>query len=98
MLKKEHEDSGEALAGAVDYLIAIGDYARFFEEGAIRAGMCRQNVFYFPAHPGNSAEGEEAKAEEARLLNARVQQIDLVLLKGSRGMRMETMLDMFTAC
>jgi UDP-N-acetylmuramoyl-tripeptide--D-alanyl-D-alanine ligase len=96
--QEEHEASGEALAGAVDYLIAIGDNARFFVEGARRAGMPGQHIFYFPAHPGNSAEVEEAKAEAARLLNARVQQSDLVLLKGSRGMRMETMLDMLTVC
>lgn len=94
--REEHEASGVALAGTVDYLVAIGDNARFFVEGAIRAGMPKENIFYFPAQPSNSTEVEEAKAEAAQLLNARVQQSDLILLKGSRGMHMETMLNMFT--
>jgi UDP-N-acetylmuramoyl-tripeptide--D-alanyl-D-alanine ligase len=44
----------------------------------------------------NSAELEAAKRAAADLLKHKVRPGDLVLLKGSRGMRMETMLAIFS--
>ncbi len=92
--RAEHTTSGTALAGLVDYLIAIGDQARFYAEGAIAAGMPEKNVYYFSADVNNSAELEAAKRAAADLVMHEVRPGDLVLLKGSRGMRMETMLAM----
>ena len=46
----EHFACGQALAGTIDYLIAIGDLARFYAEGAIAAGMSAKNFTYLRAH------------------------------------------------
>jgi UDP-N-acetylmuramoyl-tripeptide--D-alanyl-D-alanine ligase len=92
--RAEHLASGQALVGAVDYLVAIGDQARFFVEGTRQAGMPEKNIYYFAAGVENSSELEAAKRAAADLLKQHVRSSDLVLIKGSRGMHMETMLDM----
>ena len=92
--RSEHRLSGEALAGVVDYLVAIGDEARYYVEGAIRSGMSAGNIYYFDADVENGLELEAAKQAGVDLLKKEVKSGDLVLLKGSRGMHMETMLDM----
>src|SRR5947209_6828488 len=92
--RAEHRLSGEALAGVVDYLIAIGDEARYYVEGAIRSRMSANNIYYFDADVENGLELEAAKQAGVDLLKKEVKSGDLVLLKGSRGMHMETMLDM----
>jgi len=92
--RAEHLATGAALAGVVDYLVAIGDQARFFVEGATQAGMPSQNTYLFAADVENSAALEATKRAAADLLKQKVHSIDLVLLKGSRGMHIETMLDM----
>jgi UDP-N-acetylmuramoyl-tripeptide--D-alanyl-D-alanine ligase len=88
----EHYATGQTLAETVDYLVAIGDQARFFVEGARAAGMPEQNTYYFRADVNNSAELEAARQAAADLLKREVQNEDLVLIKGSRGMRMETII------
>ncbi|MFL5628326.1 MAG: UDP-N-acetylmuramoyl-tripeptide--D-alanyl-D-alanine ligase [Ktedonobacteraceae bacterium] len=92
--RAEHRASGEALVGVVDYLVAIGDKARYYVEGAIRAKMPAEHVYYFNVDVENEAELEEAKRAAADLLKNEVKGADMVLLKGSRGMCMETMLAM----
>ena len=92
----EHYATGEALAEKVDYLLAIGEQARYYVEGAIAAGMAQQHIYYFSADPENKTQLEEAKHAAADLLMQEVRSSDLILLKGSRSMRMETMLDMLT--
>jgi len=92
--REEHIASGEALVGTIDYLVAIGDHARFYVEGAWQAGMLEKNIHYFRANVENAAELESAKQAAADLLKREVHCDDLVLLKGSRGMRMETTLEM----
>src|SRR5205085_4954947 len=82
----EHRASGEALVGIIDYLVAIGDQARFYVEGAIAAGMPVENAHYFSADVENSHELEEAKRAAVELLKQHARSDDLVLLKGSRGM------------
>jgi UDP-N-acetylmuramoyl-tripeptide--D-alanyl-D-alanine ligase len=88
----EHTQCGRELAGTLDNLIAIGDEARYFVEGAIAAGMPEFRTYYFHANVEDAAELEAAKQAAADLLRREVRSHDLVLLKGSRGMRMETML------
>jgi UDP-N-acetylmuramyl pentapeptide synthase len=56
--------------------------------------MLEKNIHYFRADVENAAELESAKQVAADLLACEVKSDDLVLLKGSRGMRMETMLNM----
>jgi UDP-N-acetylmuramoyl-tripeptide--D-alanyl-D-alanine ligase len=94
--RQEHFASGEAVAGVADYLIAIGDKARFYVEGALHAGMKPEQTYYFSANVENAAELEAAKRAAADLLVHEVHAEDLVLLKGSRGMRTETMMKMWS--
>src|SRR5204863_3007874 len=47
--REEHALTGAALARLVDYIIAIGDQARFYVEGALEAGMPIDHVTYFAA-------------------------------------------------
>jgi len=92
--REEHLASGKALVGTIDHLVAIGDQARFYIEGAIQAGMPEKSTHYFGADVENTQELETAKLAAADLLKREVHRDDLVLIKGSRGMRMETMLHM----
>lgn len=92
--EEEHRKSGEIMAQNVDYLIAVGDEARFYIEGALQAGMSAKNAYYFRADVESNAELEAAKQATAELLKREVKSDDLVLIKGSRGMRMETILEM----
>jgi len=87
----EHCESGRALVGAIDYLVAVGDEARYYVEGAIRSKMPAEQIYYFDADVENGPELEAAKRAAADLLKKEVKSADMVLIKGSRGMRMETM-------
>ena len=89
---EEHAACGKEIAGKIDYLIAIGDKASFYVEGAMQAGMPENNMHYFRADVENATELEAAKQAAANVLTREVHSEDLVLIKGSRGMRMETML------
>lgn len=91
----EHYAVGQALFGNVDYLIAIGDQARFYVEGAQDAGMPTEYIHFFAADVHNSSGLEAAKGAAANVLIRNVQSIDLLLLKGSNPLHMQTMLDMF---
>ncbi|WP_084657954.1 UDP-N-acetylmuramoyl-tripeptide--D-alanyl-D-alanine ligase [Thermogemmatispora onikobensis] len=95
--EREHRRAGEALGSLVDYLVAIGDQARHYVEGARAAGLPPECAHYFPADPQDRSALEEAKRAAAALLMAEVYPADLVLLKGSRGMAMETMLKLWSA-
>lgn len=90
--REEHLQSGTYLAGTVDYLVAVGDQARYYIEGAIDAGLPAEQTWFFPANVEHEEELQAAKHAAADLLKQRVRGEDLVLIKGSRGMQMETML------
>lgn len=62
----------------IDKLITIGDMASLIDKGAIDANMDKSNIFHF------------ANKEVATVfINASVNPGDLILVKGSQGMRME---------
>ena len=66
---------------SIDMLIAVGNFAQKVAEEAISAGLPRKNVFVF------------SNAEQAGMrLKSLVAEGDVVLLKGSRGMKMEDMI------
>ncbi|HTK09819.1 MAG TPA: UDP-N-acetylmuramoyl-tripeptide--D-alanyl-D-alanine ligase [Ktedonobacteraceae bacterium] len=90
--REEHLLSGAALAGNIERLVAIGDEARFYVEGAIAAGMPADHTYYFSANVRDSQEVTAVKRAVADLLKHEVGRNDLVLVKGSRGMMMETLL------
>ncbi|GCE05364.1 UDP-N-acetylmuramoyl-tripeptide--D-alanyl-D-alanine ligase [Dictyobacter aurantiacus] len=93
----EHYNTGTELAHLVDYVIAIGEQARYFVEGAVAAGMSEDHTFYFAAHLDNPAELEAAKQAAANILRENVKSADLVLLKASFGLGMDTLLAMLQA-
>nr|PZN36749.1 MAG: UDP-N-acetylmuramoyl-tripeptide--D-alanyl-D-alanine ligase [Bacillota bacterium] len=73
-----HREVGQAAAQVADRLWAVGELARWIAEGALDAGM----------DPG-AVEWHREKGEAIRSLLAALQPGDRVLVKGSRGMRME---------
>jgi UDP-N-acetylmuramoyl-tripeptide--D-alanyl-D-alanine ligase len=89
--------TGTELASLVDYIVAIGSEARYYVEGAIAAGMPEDHAFYYAAQLEDRAELEAAKQAAAKLLKARVKAQDLVLLKASLGVGMDTLLTMLTS-
>jgi UDP-N-acetylmuramoyl-tripeptide--D-alanyl-D-alanine ligase len=79
-----HADVGRAAARfGIDLLIAVGgSAARALADGAIAAGMAPARVLYF-----------ETSEEAADAASALVQQGDLVLVKGSRGIRTDRVVE-----
>ncbi len=74
-----HREVGEAVAGlGLDYLVTVGDLAVLIYEGALEAGLQRGRAFQC---------ADNAEAIEA--LKGFLQEGDVVLVKGSRGMKME---------
>lgn len=77
-------EEGHALVGTyaansgVDILITVGDYSRYISCRAKERGMNVSSVYHF-----------ESKREAAQLLDGLLKEGDVVLVKGSRGMRME---------
>jgi UDP-N-acetylmuramoyl-tripeptide--D-alanyl-D-alanine ligase len=83
-----HREAGkEAARSGLSALIAVGGpAARALAEGAVRGGMAESTVYY--------VEKSAAAAEVAMTL---VQPGDLVLVKGSRGIRTEVVVDRLKA-
>lgn len=74
-----HKEVGRrAVKDKIDKLIVVGERAWDIARGAEKAGMLADNIFHF------------AQAEEAgKFIQERIDEGDLVLVKGSQGMRME---------
>jgi len=80
-----HREIGRAAARfGVDLLIAVGPLAKNMLEGAIDAGMPGLQTFEARSH-----------SEAAALLRQRTKNGDTILIKGSRGMKMENILEEF---
>jgi len=78
-----HRDVGRFAAGAgLGLLVAFGQRARAIGEGAIESGMKTETV-RFTSTPEEAIE----------LLRANIRPEDVILVKGSRGMRMERISD-----
>jgi UDP-N-acetylmuramoyl-tripeptide--D-alanyl-D-alanine ligase len=77
-----HENIGkitkENLNGDADVLIIVGPRAKAIKEGAIEAGMNTERIFEFPD-----------STEAGNFIKTFAQKRDLILVKGSQGMRME---------
>lgn len=73
-----HEDIGKIVCEKVDILIVVGPRAESIRDGAIAFGMQKKNIFEFT---NSTLAGEYA----ASLLR----EGDVVLVKGSQGVRME---------
>ena len=73
-----HENLGEKVARTCDNLITVGVRARGFATGALRAGMDESNILQY-----------EESDRAGRELQSLLQPGDLVLIKGSQGIRTE---------
>ncbi len=74
----EHEKVGELVATCVDALVAVGVRARSIAMSAERAGMPPERISIF-----------ENVDEVAKVLLNELEEGDLILIKGSQGMRLE---------
>ena len=75
---EEHEKIGKFLIKIVDQLILVGPRAKFIALGAEKAGFPKKNIHVFDLE-------SDAKAPVQELLRKG----DLVLIKGSRAMRLD---------
>ncbi|KKU94011.1 MAG: UDP-N-acetylmuramoyl-tripeptide-D-alanyl-D-alanine ligase [Candidatus Jorgensenbacteria bacterium GW2011_GWA1_48_13] len=73
-----HEGIGKLAAKSADIIMTLGMKAKFIAERAVKSGVPRRKVFAF------------TNLEEcARALEGMIQKGDLILVKGSQGVRME---------
>ena len=83
LAEQSHRALGtQAHAHGVQYLFVTGDYAKAVADGAIHAGMPNADVTIVPEM--------DALRQAVR---SRIQMGDVVLVKGSRGMRMERVVE-----
>lgn len=81
-----HQMVGHSLgSGSIDFLVAVGNSTRYLVQGARKAGLPNQRIRWFETV-------ETASIELTHLLEPS----DVVLVKGSRGMKMEGILDALT--
>jgi len=84
--KRMHREVGAFLAGqAIGYLLACGDLGRELAEGARQAGMASERIVELPD-----------SVAAGTTLSSMVRQGDVVLVKASRGMRMEQVVETLT--
>ena len=80
----EHYKVGRQVANSADLFFAYGSNAERMVTGAITGGMPAHCVYHFDSHE-----------QMAKMLRSRAKAGDLLLFKGSRGMRMEHVLHLF---
>lgn len=79
MSVKYHKEIGvKVFTSGVDVLITVGERSRDIDRGAENAGMSKDNIFHFAD-----------SAQAGLFVQERIKQGDLILVKGSQGMRME---------
>lgn len=81
-----HAECGRKAAENCDFLIACGDMARYYIEGARGAGMPKTHTALFSDH-----------ASAAAFLRSLAEKGDVILFKGSHGAHMEKVLSAFLA-
>jgi len=79
---EEHKKAGEKAAGIADLLMTVGIRARHIAEGALEAGMSEKNVFQF-----------DDSREAGKFIDQILEPGDIVLVKGSQGVRMERVVE-----
>ena len=82
----EHYRIGRLAASKTDLLFTYGAHSVRTVTGAITGGMSQKNTAHFDTHE-----------ELANMLRMRVKEGDVLLFKGSRGMKMEKVLELFLA-
>jgi UDP-N-acetylmuramoyl-tripeptide--D-alanyl-D-alanine ligase len=82
-----HEETGEKLAGVLDVVVGVGPQSASLLKGAGKAGLPKEALFWF-------ADAAAAAAAAPDI----VKPGDAVLVKGSRGVRMEQVAEALVAC
>ena len=77
-----HTEAGRLAGKVVDLLVTIGPRATFIAEGAKKAGLARRNIYSFDL-------AEEAQQPVQNL----IKKGDLILIKGSRAMHLEKVVE-----
>jgi UDP-N-acetylmuramoyl-tripeptide--D-alanyl-D-alanine ligase len=80
--KEAHQNIGKMAKECADVLIVVGARAQATKEGAIEAQMKQENIFEF----SNSSQAGD-------FIKTFIQDGDLILVKGSQGMRMERVVE-----
>ena len=77
--EKAHFDvGGFAAAGRIDQIVAVGNNARYIADGALEAGYPPSQIKYF-----------KSNEEALEFLKGNLLYEDVILIKGSRGIKME---------
>jgi UDP-N-acetylmuramoyl-tripeptide--D-alanyl-D-alanine ligase len=78
--EEEHQKIGMLVASlGIDYLITVGELARDIARGAKSSGMSEDQIFEF-----------NDTSEAGRFVQRRMEEGDIILIKGSRGVHMES--------
>src|SRR3989344_1445496 len=77
-----HKAMGQKVLKIANYLFAIGPRSKFVSQEAIELGMSKENIFNF-----------STSMEAVQTLKDLIQEGDLILVKGSQGMRMERIVE-----
>ena len=81
--QKGHAEVGEAVAHkGIDILITVGQESKFIGTGASSCGMDNQNIIHL-----------ESNKDVIEYLDTLIEQGDKILVKGSRGMKMEEIVE-----
>jgi UDP-N-acetylmuramoyl-tripeptide--D-alanyl-D-alanine ligase len=72
------QTGGNVFAAGINYLVTVGERARAIGHGAGDAGMSTDNIFHF-----------DDTATAGKFVQDRIKKGDIILVKGSQGMRME---------
>lgn len=78
MTEDAHREIGHEVIGIVDVLVVVGHRSKFIREGALEKGFSEKNIYSF-----------DTARQAAQFLKDAVQKGDIVLLKGSQGIRLE---------
>lgn len=76
--EEEHRLVGQNIYGVADILVVVGPRARFIKDGALEQGFKPTNIYSFDS--SNTA---------SKFLKGVVEEGDIVLIKGSQGVRLE---------
>jgi len=76
--EEEHYLVGEKIYGIADILVVVGPRAKAIAEGAIEKGFIQKNIYSF-----------DSSKTAAKFLEGVVEEGDIVLVKGSQGVRLE---------
>jgi UDP-N-acetylmuramoyl-tripeptide--D-alanyl-D-alanine ligase len=83
---EEHRALGREAAGIADVLVTVGPRSKETVKAAMEAGLSPDAVHSFPDSPA-----------AASVIPSLIRADDTILLKGSRGMRMEAIADALTS-